>query len=173
MTGEGLFFWKQYFIVCFFPSLTCIRIVMTCRLQIRGWLFEFFFPSLRWGDGMLKHMPSLVPSRCAEGSGSEFQNGKPDPQPWSRETLWSSGWLLTTERGSQHGVGVVWGGSHKGFKYWMDCNVQPIWMTEQNYPEGVQLRHSGLDRATLKIYNFVALYPNRIQAYVCCKIFTC
>lgn len=72
------------------------------------WLFlSFFFPSLRRGDGTLKRVPSHVPVGVAEGSGSECQNGKPDPQPWSWETLWSSGWLLTTERGSQHGVGVV------------------------------------------------------------------
>lgn len=173
MAGEGLFFGSNISLFVFFLLWLAYVLWWHADCKLGADCFWVFFPSLRWGDRMLKHMPSLVPSRCAEGSGSEFQNGKPDPQPWSWETLWSSGWLLTTERGSQHGVGVVWGGSHKGFKYWMDCNVQPIWMTEQNYPEGVQLRHSGLDRATLKIYNFVALYPNRIQAYVCCKIFTC
>lgn len=207
MAGEGLFFlffWKQYFIGVFFSvffffspsSLTRIRIVMTCRLQILGLtVFTFFFPSLRRGDGTLKRVPSHVPVGVAEGSGSECQNGKPDPQPWSWETLWSSGWLLTTERGSQHGVGVVGEGHTRvlnngwaamcspgliSFFFLFFCFCSVFWgvgtsclMTEQNYPEGVQLRTSGLDRATLKIYNFVALYPNRIQAYVCCKIFTC
>lgn len=103
----SLFFGSNISLFFFPSSLTRIRIVMTCRLQILGLtVFKFFSPLCAEVTGRW-NVPSYVLVGVAEGSGSECQNGKPDPQPWSWETLWSSGWLLTTERGSQHGVGVV------------------------------------------------------------------
>lgn len=102
MAGEGffsfffLFFLKQYFFVSLFLFLTCIYIVMTCWYIGTGCVFLLFVVV----TGCLKcTVPSSQLVRGFRVRGV-FRTVELDPLALVSKTLWSSGWLLTTERGS-------------------------------------------------------------------------
>lgn len=109
MAGEGFFFLSFFWSNI---SLFIFDLHMYCDdMQINwDWLFFFvlFFFLFVVVTGCLK-CTVPCPSWCA-GSGSRCQNCEPDPNP-GLGRLRSSGWLLTTERGSEPGGGCR-GGSH-------------------------------------------------------------
>lgn len=162
----GFFFFffllKQYF--CFYFWLAYVLWWHADKLEQAG------FFSLRSGDGLFKMCRPMSQLIC--GCRFKMSNFDLDPSPGLEDFM-----ILWLAANYWEGVRIGWEG---GFKYWVGllwaaqaCFWDLLFITEQNYREGVQSWTSRLDRATLKIYNFVALYPNWIQAYVCCKIFTC